>query len=141
MKLENFNISSNYILVAIKQHSKIGTVEMLTPVTDKFTEIVKMGPLCEKYKVGQLVMLDDLQYLSMPFFVKGESKPVKCVLAREVNIIGDYTPDEEEKIIMLANGPERDTSNDIRELNIIDNPGIDQGEYLKEEETNSQLYK
>lgn len=138
MKLENFELGHNYILVAIKEHSKVGQIELLKPITDKFTKLVAVGDGCQRYKLGEYVLLDDLQYLSMSFEIKGEKGPVKCILAREVNIIGKYTPDKQEQEIVLAAEQAVDTSDNTRELNVIDNPGIEKGSYLKEEVANKE---
>lgn len=136
MKLENFELSNNYILVALKEHTKVGSVHVITPVTDKFTELVAMGEACQKYKLGDLVLLDDLNYLSMPFSIKGHDKPVKCILAREFNIIGKYTPDEDETKVILQAKENNTTQETSRNLNVIDNPGVENAPYLKEEEEN-----
>ena len=116
-------------------------MHLLTPITDKFTKIVATGENCQKYKIGEYVLLDDLQYLALPFEIKGEKNLVKCILAREINVIGKYTPDAEEtEVVLAAEKTENRTlvTDNTRDLNVIDNPGIDQGSYLKEEEENKQ---
>jgi hypothetical protein len=141
MKLKNYTPAGNQIICGIRQHNKIGLVISPEAQIDKIVEVLKVGPLCKDAKAGDFVNLDDRGYLQMAM-ENSEGKEVPVILATEFNIIGYYTPDPDEKQFYVAvKKPSGFAGNDeVRELNIIDNPGIEKAPYLAEEEANKKLF-
>jgi hypothetical protein len=141
MKLKNYTPAGNQIVVHLIKHNKVGLLYTPTSYSDKVLKVVAVGPLCEKTKVNDYVLLDDRQFLQME--LAGDEGTITVLLAREFDIIGYYTPDSEELNAAIATskafaGAEAQEDS-IRELNIIDGPGMEHSTYLKEEAENSKL--
>jgi hypothetical protein len=141
MRLKNYVPAGKQIICAIKQYNKIGLVITPDAQMEKIVEVLKVGPLCEIVQAGDFVNLDDRGYLQMSMEdASGVEVPV--ILASEFNIIGYYTPEPDEKQFYVAvkKASGLAGNDEIRELNIIDNPGIEQAPYLAEEAANKKSF-
>jgi hypothetical protein len=142
MKLKNYTPAGNQVVVHLIKHNKVGLLYIPTSYSDKVLKVVAVGPLCEKTKVNDYVLLDDRQFLQMELTV--DEGTITVLLAREFDIIGYYIPDAEELSSAIATskafaGTETQDSDSVRELNIIDGPGMEHSTYLKEEAENNKI--
>lgn len=143
MRLQNFKPARNYVLLELKQYNKIG--EIITPnsQTDKVMTVLATGEGCELVKVGDKVLMDDRPMIQLGFEPVTEGgKQIICLLGQEFNIIATYAPDPDEtQYYIPQRNPKPLDLEKPRNLNVIDNPGVEDGPYLKEEFENLEDLK
>lgn len=136
MKLKNYTPAGKQIVVHLRAYGQIGAIITPEAQPDKITRVVAAGPLCEKTKAGDFVLLGDKGFLQMEMD-DHSGKPITVLFANEFDIMGYYIPDPDEtRFYVPLRGANGLSTNDTRELNIIDNPGIEASPYLKEEAQN-----
>jgi hypothetical protein len=136
MRLKNYTPSGRQIVLHLKAYGQVGAIIMPDAVPDKILKILAAGDLCEKAKAGDYVMLGPRDFLQMEMDDEN-GKPITVLFADEFAIMGYYVPDpDEEKFYVAVKNANGMSSNDTRELNIFDNPGLEASPYLKEEAQN-----
>lgn len=137
MKLKNYTPAGKQIVCHLKQYAQIGSIITPDAQPDKVLRVVAVGDLCEKTKVDDYVLLQDRNYLQMEM-ADAAGKDITVLLATEFDIIGYYKPDEGETRYYIAiKKADGTVGNESRDMNIIDNPGIEHSPYLKEEAANT----
>lgn len=137
MKLKNYTPAGKQIVLHLKQYGQVGSIYTPDAQPDKVLRVVAAGDLCEKAKVNDYVLLNDRNYLQMEMD-DDAGKAITVLLATEFDVIGYYTPEPgETRYYVAIKNADGSAGNDTRELNVIDNPGIEVSPYLKEEAANN----
>ena len=135
MRLKNYTPAGKQIALHLKQYAQIGSIITPDAQPDKVVRVIATGPLCETTKVDDYVLLQNRDYLQMEM-QDANGKDITVLLATEFDIIGYYKPDADESRYYIAvKNSKGFSSNDTRELNVIDNPGLEHSSFLKEGET------
>lgn len=147
MKLKNYAPAGHEILAELREYND-GTIITINPEHDKIMKVLKVGPMCtatnpltnQPIKPGDYVMMDGMLLMQLNFTELSENtgKPIKALQGKEFNIAAFYLPDTDEKKYMPHIDPATDKFKPSRELNVIDNPGIEHSTYLKEERDNQR---
>ena len=137
MRLKNYFPAKNEVLLELKHFNKIGNVITPKPQADKIMKVLAVGPMCGATKVGDLVMVNSVPMAQLefegPLDDKGKPTTIIALQGMEYNIMSYYRPDEDETsyFVKPAESPEVEHQGP---QNIIDNPGIDQAPFLKEQD-------
>lgn len=146
MKLANYAPAGNEILLEMKEYQE-GIVKLSKPEHDKIMRVLKIGPTVTILNplTGKVVAVGDfclpMSPNMMQFDFEGETPEIRinAVQTKEYGIAAFYKPSPDEKKYM-PNIPASEKEYELsREMNIIDNPGIDKSPFLKEEMLNKQF--
>ncbi len=139
MKLKNYVPAGKQIIVHLKHYGQVGSIIMPDAQPDKIVRVLAVGDQCEKVKPGDYVLFDERAFLQMDM-TDENGKDITVLFATEFAIMGYYTPDPDEtRFYVPIKGKHGMGTNDTREMNIIDNPGIEASPYLKEEAENKKM--
>ena len=138
MRLKNYAPASNEILVQLIEYSG-GLVIQIKPEHEKIMRVLKVGPMVTALnpltgKVvapGDHVMIIASNLLQLSFQEEDGTKTQTCQ-AKEFAIGAYYKPDADEKkfYTFIEDAP---ASEDVNDMKIFDNPGIDKAPFLKEQ--------
>lgn len=143
MKLKNYAPAGNEILVELIEYSG-GVVIQIKPEHEKIMKVLKTGPMVTALNplTGTTVKPDDYimliaSNLLQIDFKEDDGTVTHTVQAKEFAIGAYYLPDTNETKFFphIDDAPESDS----REMNILDNIGIDKAPYLKEEADNQKF--
>ena len=146
MKLKNYAPAGNEILLELKEYSKSATgVILVKPDQEKIMKVLKVGPTVTilnpltgtTVKPGDFALPMAPNMMQFEFTLEDGSK-IQAVQTKEFGIASFYLPDADETQFCIVPGKNDKEYPVSRDLNIIDNPGIEKSSYLKEEEQNKQ---
>lgn len=142
MRLKNYAPAGNELLLELKEYSQ-GVVITVRPEHDKVMKILKVGPTVTILNpmTGKVAAPGDFCIAMSPnmmqFTFEGENgEKVETVQTKEFGIASFYLPDSDEKKYFPAFKEGGKVYEATRDLNVIDNPGIENSTYLKEEAEN-----
>jgi hypothetical protein len=139
MRLKNYTPAKNDVVLELRHYSKIGGVYTPTPQADKIMRVLATGPRCEITKVGDLVLMNSALMATLEFELEeldpktNKPKTVVTLQGTEFNVMGFYKPDENETNYKFIEIKAAEAPDSQGPQNIIDNPGIDQSPFLKEQ--------
>ena len=143
MRLKNYKPAGNEILFELKEYTT-GVVIKIAPEHEKIMKILAVGPTVtiinphtgKAAAPGDFAMLIAQNLLQLDFEPeKPGGKKIVCLQAKEYAIGSFYLPDDDETKFLPAYNPTPEAEV-TRTMNVIDNPGIEAGSYLKEERDN-----
>tara|TARA_R100001086_G_scaffold240206_3_gene166113 strand:- start:2141 stop:2563 length:423 start_codon:yes stop_codon:yes gene_type:complete len=134
MRLKNYEPRANDVLVKVSQtQTSPGGIIMPSAQKDMIMEVLKVGSLVdETVKPGMHVLVMGSGY---DFPMEDEKGNQVLVIQTSVHsIAGIYDKDSDEDTVFMINehGDAVGNNDSPGPSNIIDNPGIDQGTFLKD---------
>lgn len=138
MRLKNYRPAKNEVLLELKHYNNINGIITPKPQADKIMRVLAVGPMCTATKVGDLVLMSSVPMVHQELELdtqdeKGKPNKIVTLQGMEYNIMAYYhaDPDEDKYHVVPEASPEVERQGP---QNIIDNPGIDQAPFLKEQD-------
>lgn len=145
MKLKNYAPAGNEILLQLIEYSTSAAgVVLVKPDQEKVMRVLKVGPTVtilnpltgQTVKPGDFAMPMSPNMLQFEFLLEDGSK-ISAVQTKEFGIASFYAPDKDETKFFAVSTSSPEDYSKTRDLNIIDNPGLENSSYLKEERENN----
>lgn len=133
MRLKNYKPAKNEVLCELKHYQKIGKIITPDAQAEKIMKVLAVGPMCTATKPGDHVLMSSVPMVQLEFEEKNEDgKPIMALQGMEYNIMAYYLPEEDETRFFVQIPPSPEVERQGPQ-NIIDNPGIEQSPFLKDQ--------